>query len=64
MRDLLHPLVVIRRRPAAAGHVRVGVLEFAGGELVDAARLRLAYQLGNELDTMWKVTVFLSSSTV
>ena len=46
MRDLLHPLVVIRRRPAAAGHVWVGVLEFAGGELVDGARLRLAFPVG------------------
>src|SRR5882762_5233026 len=34
--------VEIRRGPAAAGNVRIGVDELVGGELVDRARLRLA----------------------
>src|SRR6186997_545117 len=40
---LLRALVVVRRAAAPARDVRVGVDELVGGELVDRARLRLAF---------------------
>src|SRR6266705_3548256 len=39
---LLRAPIEIRRGPAASSHVRIGVDELVGGELVDRARLRLA----------------------
>src|SRR6267378_439032 len=50
---LLRAPVEIRRGPAASSHVRIGVDELIGSELVDRARLRLALLIregaGNDL---------------
>ena len=42
-KKLLRPPVKIRIRPAPTGDVGIGVLEFVGSQLVDGARLRLAF---------------------
>jgi hypothetical protein len=40
--SLLHPPIKIARTPPPAAHVRIGVDELVGGQLVDIAGLRLA----------------------